>query len=202
MRSLARASQLLVLAIARSVEMAAAPQASVAALAPPFSIAASFRLAPAWLDLMVDGNILLMLDVPKANVPSPALVDGMVRSYKGGSNAFKLGLIAFLASMWPQLWTEARFQMAMEVKTIQGRIHLADMQLDFHQDEMKQLPKGPMRREGLMWLRGVRKEQLKDKTSLKVYSGTFREVSKAQAEERAQAEQRTQRFRIAVALAR
>ncbi len=74
----------------------------------------------------------------------------------------------------------------MEVKTIQGRIHLSDMQLDFHQDEMEQLPKGPMRREGLMWLRGVRKEQLKDKTSLKVYSGTFREVSKAQAEHRVQ----------------
>ena len=76
--------------------------------------------------------------------------------------------------------------MAMEIKTIQGRIHLADMQLELHQDEMEQLPKGRGRRQMSKWLGGVKKEQLKDKTILKMYSGTFREASKAQTEQRAQ----------------
>jgi hypothetical protein len=178
--------------------MAAAHHASVAALAPSASAAASALsasvAASAWLELEFDGNRLLMLDEPRTKVPSPDLVVFMVQMYKEGSNEYKLGLIAFLASMWPQLWTETRFQMAMEIKTIQGRIHLADMQLDFHQDEMDQMPWGQrggvekqrQRRHMAIWLTGVKQEQLKDKTHLRMYSGTFREVSKAQAEQRAQ----------------
>jgi hypothetical protein len=127
-----------------------------------------------------------MLDEPRTNVPSPGIVDHMVKMYKEGSNEYKLGLIAFLASIWPQLWSETRFQMAMEIKTIQGRINVADMQLEFHQDELEHLPRGLRRREVSTWLDGVRKDHLKDKILLKMYSGTFREVSKAQAEQRAQ----------------
>jgi hypothetical protein len=166
--------------------MAAAPSASAAALSPSASTAASAPLASAWFEVEFDGNRLLMLDEPRTNIPSPGLVDFMAKMYREGNNGYKLGLIAFLASMWPQLWTETRFQMAMEIKTIQGNIHLADMQLEFHQDEMEQLPRGLRRREVSTWLDGVKKEQLKDKTILKMYSGTFREVARAQAEQRAQ----------------
>jgi hypothetical protein len=161
--------------------MAAAHQTSAAALAPSASAAASAPSASAWLELEFDGNRLLMLDEPRTKVPTPGLVEFMAKMYREGSNGYKLGLIAFLASMWPQLWTETRFQMAMEIKSIQGNIQLADMQLEFYQDEMEQLPRGLRRREVSTWLGGVKKERLKDKTLLKMYSGTFREVSKAQA---------------------
>jgi len=166
--------------------MSAAPPAPVAASAPSAAAAASAPSASAWLDVEIDVNRLLIIDEPRTYVPSPDLVVFMVQMYKEGSNEYKLGLIVFLASMWPQLWTETRFQMAMEIKTIQGRIHLADMQLELHQDEMEQLPKGRSRRQMSKWLGGVKKEQLKDKTILKMYSGTFREASKAQTEQRAQ----------------
>jgi hypothetical protein len=137
--------------------------------------------------LEFDGDRLHMLGEPITSVPSPGIVDHMVKMYKEGSNEYKLGLIAFLASIWPQLWSETRFQMAMEIKTIQGRINVADMQLEFHQDELEHLPpRGLRRREVSTWLDGVRKDHLKDKILLKMYSGTFREVSKAQAEQRAQ----------------
>jgi hypothetical protein len=131
-----------------------------------------------------DVNRLRMLDRPRSDVPSPGLVYFMVKRYRECSDEDKIGLIAFLASSWPQLWTETRFQMAMEIKTIQDCIHLADMQVEYHEDEME--PMGIRRREMTSWLRGVKKEQLKDKTLLQQYSGTFREVAKAQFEQRAQ----------------
>jgi hypothetical protein len=157
---------------------------SSATAAPSGGSAAGSSSAPAWLEVEFDGNRIHMLDDPRCSVPSVHLVEFMVKRYTEGSNSMKIGLIAFLASSWPQLWTEARFQMAMEIKVIKDNIHLADMQVEFHEDEMEQMPRGRRRRAVSAWLGGVKNDQLKDKTRLKMYSGTFQEVSKAQAEQR------------------